>query len=137
VQGGAGPGTGGVEGGSGMRIVILALGSRGDVQPCVALGLALTQAGHHVRLIAADDFGAFVQARGLEFLPAGISSHEILDSQAAQLAMASGRDTLRVIRQILAIFAPAFERIMDQAWQACQAGDAVIYSTLAFGVYHL
>lgn len=120
-----------------MRIVILALGSRGDTQPYVALGLALRQSGHYVRIIAADDFASLVQSHGLEFLPAGLSAHEMLDSQAARMAMASGRNTLQAIRQILNIFAPVFDRIMEQAWWALQTADAVVYSTLAFGVYHM
>lgn len=120
-----------------MRIVVLALGSRGDVQPYAALGMALKQAGHRVRIVAGDDFGALIQGQGLEFVPGGISSHEILDSQAARLAMGSGRNTLQAIRQIMRIFAPAFERIMEQSWQACRQADAVVYSTLGLGAYHI
>ncbi|MGB7417232.1 MAG: glycosyltransferase [Thermosynechococcaceae cyanobacterium] len=33
-----------------MHITILAIGSRGDVQPFVALGVGLKQAGYQVRL---------------------------------------------------------------------------------------
>ena len=35
-----------------MHITILAAGSRGDVQPYVALGMGLQQVGHEVRLVA-------------------------------------------------------------------------------------
>ncbi|MEO8356692.1 MAG: glycosyltransferase [Chloroflexota bacterium] len=34
-----------------MRIAIIALGSRGDVQPYIALGNGLKDAGHVVRLV--------------------------------------------------------------------------------------
>jgi len=43
-----------------MRIVILAMGSRGDVQPYVALGKGLHAAGHGVRLLASENYGSFV-----------------------------------------------------------------------------
>jgi sterol 3beta-glucosyltransferase len=51
-----------------LYFTILAFGSRGDVQPYVALGLRLEAAGHEVRLVAADYFGPFVEGRGLETL---------------------------------------------------------------------
>ncbi len=50
-----------------MRIAIIALGSRGDVQPYIALGLGLKNAGHTVRLIATQDFEVLVKSHGLEF----------------------------------------------------------------------
>ncbi len=51
-----------------MNIIILALGSRGDVQPYVALGVGLQTVGHTVRLLAPSDFQDLVTAHGLEFV---------------------------------------------------------------------
>lgn len=53
-----------------MKIIIFALGSRGDVQPYVALGAGLRAAGHTVRLLASADFRELVTAQGLEFIAA-------------------------------------------------------------------
>ncbi len=39
-----------------MRVVMLAAGMYGDVPPCVALGLGLQQAGHHVRVATYAEF---------------------------------------------------------------------------------
>ncbi len=39
-----------------MRIVLIALGTRGDVQPMLALGQGLQAAGHQVRIIAGSNF---------------------------------------------------------------------------------
>jgi len=50
-----------------MRIAIIALGTRGDVQPYIALGKGLQAAGHTVRLLTHDNFAGLVQAHGLEF----------------------------------------------------------------------
>ncbi len=49
-----------------MKITILALGSRGDVQPYVALGTGLRAAGHAVRVITTLDFASLVTSYGLE-----------------------------------------------------------------------
>ena len=60
-----------------MRITILAFGSRGDVQPYVALGLGLQRAGHKVRLAALSQFKAFVESRGLDFFSLGIDMRDL------------------------------------------------------------
>lgn len=43
-----------------MKILILTIGSRGDVQPYVALGQGLQAAGHRVRLCTGEMFADFV-----------------------------------------------------------------------------
>ncbi len=50
-----------------MRIAIIALGTRGDVQPYIALGKGLKAAGHVVRLITHENFETLVNSYGLEF----------------------------------------------------------------------
>ncbi len=50
-----------------MRIAIIALGTRGDVQPYIALGKGLKAALHEVRLITHENFGTLVSSHGLEF----------------------------------------------------------------------
>jgi sterol 3beta-glucosyltransferase len=52
-----------------MRFTILAHGSRGDIQPYIALGLGLQRAGHAVRLAAPILYQDFITAYGLEFAP--------------------------------------------------------------------
>ncbi|MDX1437248.1 MAG: glycosyltransferase [Anaerolineales bacterium] len=52
-----------------MRIAILASGSRGDVQPYIALGQGLQQSGHQVRFATHLDFSDLVRGAGLEFWP--------------------------------------------------------------------
>jgi sterol 3beta-glucosyltransferase len=50
-----------------MRIVIIAPGSRGDVQPYIALGKGLQNAGHYIRLVSHNNFELLVKSYGLEF----------------------------------------------------------------------
>ena len=52
-----------------MHIVMLALGTRGDVQPAIALGQGLQAAGHEVTLLAGENFAAWLRAHGLSFAP--------------------------------------------------------------------
>ena len=50
-----------------MRVAVLTVGSRGDVQPFVAFGSALREAGHEVRLCTHPRFEPLVRGRGLDF----------------------------------------------------------------------
>jgi sterol 3beta-glucosyltransferase len=52
-----------------MKISIVTVGSRGDVQPYIALGVGLKKAGHEVTFGAHAQFEGFVQRAGLRFVP--------------------------------------------------------------------
>jgi len=50
-----------------MRVLIVAVGSRGDVAPCAGLGQALAAAGHRVTVAAYGVYSELVTASGLGF----------------------------------------------------------------------
>jgi UDP:flavonoid glycosyltransferase YjiC (YdhE family) len=54
-----------------LNVIIQVVGSRGDVQPFIALGNELQRHGHRVRLATHDIFEDFVRDSGLEFYPIG------------------------------------------------------------------
>ncbi|KAH9612750.1 hypothetical protein KSS87_013303, partial [Heliosperma pusillum] len=54
-----------------MQIVMLIVGTRGDVQPFIAIGKRLQEYGHRVRLATHQNFKDFVLNAGLEFFPLG------------------------------------------------------------------
>uniref|UniRef100_A0A0E0EAG0 Uncharacterized protein n=1 Tax=Oryza meridionalis TaxID=40149 RepID=A0A0E0EAG0_9ORYZ len=54
-----------------MQIVMLIVGTRGDVQPFIAIGKRLQIYGHRVRLATHANFKDFVVTAGLEFYPLG------------------------------------------------------------------
>jgi UDP:flavonoid glycosyltransferase YjiC (YdhE family) len=54
------------------------VGSRGDVQPYVALGKLLTKDGHRVRIATHDTFRSFVRDAGLEFFCIGGDPKDLL-----------------------------------------------------------
>ncbi|KAG7118800.1 Sterol 3-beta-glucosyltransferase UGT80B1 like protein [Verticillium longisporum] len=61
-----------------LNIVIHVVGSRGDVQPFVALGTELQRYGHRVRLATHDVFEDFVRKAGIEFYPIGGDPAELM-----------------------------------------------------------
>jgi vancomycin aglycone glucosyltransferase len=54
-----------------MRVLLSTIGSRGDVQPLVALGLELKALGERVRLCVPPDFRAWIERLGLTVVPIG------------------------------------------------------------------
>ncbi|EEF41276.1 sterol 3-beta-glucosyltransferase UGT80A2 isoform X1 [Ricinus communis] len=54
-----------------LQIVMLIVGTRGDVQPFIAIGKRLQDYGHRVRLATHSNFKEFVLTAGLEFFPLG------------------------------------------------------------------
>ncbi|KAE9373334.1 glycosyltransferase family 1 protein [Stipitochalara longipes BDJ] len=61
-----------------LNIVIQVVGSRGDVQPFIALGQELQVVGHRVRIATHDVFEQFVRDSGLEFFPIGGDPTELM-----------------------------------------------------------
>lgn len=83
----------------GRRITILALGSRGDVQPYVTLGLGLRRAGDQVRIATFSAFAPLVRAAGLEFFALPGDAAALLRS-AAQNDRLLGRNPFEAIRTL-------------------------------------
>jgi UDP:flavonoid glycosyltransferase YjiC (YdhE family) len=54
-----------------LNVLIQVVGSRGDVQPFIALGNEIQRLGFRVRLATHDVFESFVRDSGLEFYPIG------------------------------------------------------------------
>lgn len=54
-----------------MQVLLSTIGSRGDVQPILALGLELQARGHHARLCVAPNFKEWIESYGLECIPIG------------------------------------------------------------------
>jgi sterol 3beta-glucosyltransferase len=52
-----------------MKVTMLTVGSRGDVQPFAAFGAGLQDAGEQVRICTHPRFQALVEGQGLEFAP--------------------------------------------------------------------
>jgi vancomycin aglycone glucosyltransferase len=54
-----------------MKVLISSIGSRGDVQPIIALGVELKMLGHDATLCVAPNFKEWVESFGLTCLPIG------------------------------------------------------------------
>ncbi|HEU4325317.1 MAG TPA: glycosyltransferase [Roseiflexaceae bacterium] len=112
-----------------MRILILTLGTRGDVQPYVALGMGLRAAGYDVTLMTETGFAGFVEERGLRFAPLRSELLSLLQTPEGKAAAVGKGNPLKLLRQV----GPMLRRMLDDEWAVAQGIDAVIYHPKAMG----
>jgi UDP:flavonoid glycosyltransferase YjiC (YdhE family) len=108
-----------------MRVAMIAPGSRGDVEPYVALGVGLQQAGHVVRLVTHEDFRSLVSSYGLSFWP--ISGHvRPLAQGDAMRERIEGGHFLAVMSQMAKEAEHRAVELAEAALAACQGMDLLI-----------
>ncbi|MBN2472344.1 MAG: glycosyltransferase family 1 protein [Anaerolineae bacterium] len=109
-----------------MRITILTYGSRGDVEPYVALGLGLQQAGYAVRLAAPGVFADFVAGHGLDFTPLAGDPAEL----SRELVDRAGLNPITTMQAVIEYAFPLGLEVLAGCRDACRDADAVIFGFL-------
>ncbi|KAJ7740943.1 sterol glucosyltransferase [Mycena maculata] len=106
-----------------LNIVIQVVGSRGDVQPFVALGSELQKHGHRVRLATHNIFAGFVRDSGLEFYPIGGDPAELMAYMVKNPGLIPNMKSLRQgdIQRKRAMVA----EMLDGCWRSCVEPDMV------------
>jgi UDP:flavonoid glycosyltransferase YjiC (YdhE family) len=110
-------------------ITILTSGTRGDLQPLVALGRGLQRRGYDVHVLTHEPFRQLITEQGLEFVPLDGNPNELFFHPEFRAALTyngglfrSARGTLNYLRAAR----PLFARMLSSAWQGCQGSDALI-----------
>jgi sterol 3beta-glucosyltransferase len=117
-----------------MRLLIVSHGSRGDVQPYIALGRALAAAGHDVVLGTHKVFEAFIKENGLRFVEAGGDVLEQINRPEAKQWIESETNLLRFVKGFRELMGPELRQSTEQVLAACRAEsfDAIIGSGTGF-----
>jgi len=108
-----------------MKITVLTYGSRGDVQPFVALALGLQKNGHQVKLAAPHRFADFVGGYNVPFAPLAGDPEEI--SKAFNDA---GHNALKVASAIRDYVNSIALDVSRDVFAACDDADLIIHSFL-------
>jgi UDP:flavonoid glycosyltransferase YjiC (YdhE family) len=106
-----------------LDIVLQVVGSRGDVQPFVALGTELQKHGHRVRLSTHAVFDSFVRDAGLEFYPIGGDPAELMAYMVRNPGLIPSMKSLRAgdIQKKRIMMA----EILKGCWLSCISPDPV------------
>ena len=113
-----------------LRIVLASVGSRGDVQPMLALGQTLRARGHAVLIAAPPNFAAWTHDLDFEFAPL---------SEDIQVFLAENRDImtgrpLKMLRVIHSYFKAQIPLQAQQLVPICRGADVIVWGGLALCV---
>ncbi|MBN1103917.1 MAG: glycosyltransferase family 1 protein [Deltaproteobacteria bacterium] len=110
-----------------MRIVLATFGSRGDVQPMLALSLALKSAGHEVLLAAPPEKAQWAKELGCPFRPLGSNFTAFIDGLKDAHSFASGFRFTSYMRREIATQFDVLPGILEGA-------DLVVGASLVFAL---
>jgi UDP:flavonoid glycosyltransferase YjiC (YdhE family) len=121
-----------------VKIAIHTLGTRGDVQPYVALALGLQAAGHDVMIAAPTQFEAFVASRGIRFAHLPGEFLELMETPEAKAAL-SGAGGFAAGFKLIKHFKPIGRRELTLEWAAAQAfqPELIVYHPKAIAAPHI
>ena len=115
------------------KILITTFGTRGDIQPFIALGKGLKAAGYHPAICTSEGFRSFVEEHDLDYV---YMDNELLRLSQAVLDETGGiGNTLSIARKMM----PAIRQSMQDEWKAAQTfqPDLIVYHSKCFGSLHV
>lgn len=115
-----------------MHITCITIGTRGDVQPYIALIKGLMKDGHTCRLATHEEYREWIEGFGIEFKPVKGDPAELM-----QLCVDYGMFTVGFIREALKKFRGWIEELLVSCYEAAEGTDLLIESPTAFGGIHV
>lgn len=117
-----------------MRIAIFTLGTRGDVQPYVALANQAVKKGHRAVICTGKTFEKFITDHDIEFAPAESDLMAMLQTKEGQDVFNNGvKHIFTTVKYMKEVVNPAYRKTLDQFWEAAQGADVILYHPKAFG----
>lgn len=114
------------------RFTLLTIGSRGDVQPYIALGKALMTEGHVVTIATHSEFRDWILSHDLKFKEIAGDPAELMSLMVEHGSMSVG-----FIRKAASKFRGWVSELLSTSWEACQDTDILIESPSAMGGLHI
>lgn len=115
-----------------MHFTFLTVGSRGDVQPYIALARGLQKEGHRVRIATHAEFGKWIESFSIEFCEIGGDPAELM-----KICIENGTFTLAFVRESVTKFRGWLDDLLLSCWHACQGTDVIIESPSAIAGIHI
>ncbi|KAI0026741.1 hypothetical protein K488DRAFT_20448, partial [Vararia minispora EC-137] len=115
-----------------LHFTLLTIGSRGDVQPYIALARGLMADGHRVRIATHGEFREWIESFGIEFGYVGGDPAELM-----RLCIENGTFTISFLKEGLQKFRGWIEDLLKTSWEACQNTDVLVESPSAMAGYHI
>lgn len=108
-----------------MKIGLIAFGTRGDVQPILALAKGLNAAGHCARVIAAMNFEGWVRLHRVDFAPINVDIQAMMQSEAG-VAWVEAKSPMQKLTTMKALFGMTSQQSARDALSGSQGLDMVV-----------
>jgi UDP:flavonoid glycosyltransferase YjiC (YdhE family) len=118
-----------------MKYGIITTGSRGDIQPFIALALALKQKGHEATIVASENFRDFVEGFGVSFLPVAGNTEQLINSPEA-LKLLEGGNIFKFFYHLQKVSARTADQSNRDILDACSHFDGLITSVLPLAMVY-
>ncbi|KAJ5103748.1 hypothetical protein N7532_004277 [Penicillium argentinense] len=115
-----------------LRITCLTIGSRGDVQPYIALCKGLLAEGHKPKIATHAEFEPWIRKHGIDFAPVSGDPAELM-----RVCVENGMFTYSFLREVTAKFRGWLDDLLASAWAGCQGSDLLIESPSAMAGIHI
>lgn len=115
-----------------LRITCLTIGSRGDVQPYIALCKGLIAEGHKPKIATHAEFESWVKSHGIEFAPVDGDPAELM-----RICVENGMFTYSFLKEASYKFRGWIDDLLSSAWASCQGSDILIESPSAMAGIHI
>lgn len=115
---------------------LMAVGTRGDVQPYIALGKGLKLAGFEVRILTTPDFQLLAEQQGLKFHQIfDLKVEEVMQSEDAKVILET-KNPLKMLQRLIDFCRPWFHKALDNMLSTLDGSSVGILSSVAqFGGY--
>ncbi|RIA84856.1 Glycosyltransferase Family 1 protein [Glomus cerebriforme] len=136
-----------------LHITCLTIGSRGDVQPYIALAKGLMKEGHKVRIATHGEYKDWIEGHGIEFGYVGgnpaelmvnrknINTFTILSCDLKEFSIFNCSVFVLRTACLLLVFSRKFREWLDDlletSFKACQGTDVIIESPSAMAGIHI
>ena len=104
-----------------LAILMLIVGTRGDVQPFIALAKALLTCGHRVRLATHETFRKFVRENGIEFYPLAGDPADLMSFMVKNAGIVPSVSS--IVAGDVAKSRRVMAEILASTWKACIEDD--------------
>lgn len=117
-----------------MKIALVPFGSRGDIQPFLALGTALRARGHDVDLITTGNFRALAGEAGLTLQEVPGDTGNFFELPAVVESIRKSPSALRMTRKLPDVDAATYGEVLARIDDACAYADFTVNALFTKGI---
>jgi sterol 3beta-glucosyltransferase len=115
-----------------IKIVMLTIGSRGDVQPFIGLAQGFIEKNYNVKIVTHKCFEQFVKSNGIEF--GGLSSDP---KELMKLCVNNSMFSMNFINEGKKIFLDKLDNLLQEAYEECKGANWLLATPTSIAGYHI